>query len=209
MPSNQNIGSTALSVAFLDTLVALLAGIAIFPIVFANNLEPATGPGLVFVTLPWAFVNMPLGIIFGKLFFVLLSIAALSSAISLLEPGVAWIVESLKTKRYVAAVGLGLIAWVLGIFSALSFDLLSGLTPIGDKNFFDSMDFLSNQVLLPLGGIFIAIFVGWIMKRSNVLEELGIKDRLILKIWFFLVRFVAPTMVALVFIFAVFFGVAT
>ena len=209
MPSNQNIGSTALSVAFLDTLVALLAGIAIFPIVFANNLEPATGPGLVFVTLPWAFVNMPLGIIFGKLFFVLLSIAALSSAISLLEPGVAWIVESLKTKRYVAAVGLGFIAWVLGIFSALSFDLLSGLTPIGDKNFFDSMDFLSNQVLLPLGGIFIAIFVGWIMKRSNVLEELGIKDRLILKIWFFLVRFVAPTMVALVFIFAVFFGVAT
>ncbi|SVD10440.1 uncharacterized protein METZ01_LOCUS363294, partial [marine metagenome] len=173
MPSNQSIGSTALSVAFLDTSVALLAGIAIFPIVFANNLEPATGPGLVFVTLPWAFVNMPLGIIFGKLFFVLLSIAALSSAISLLEPGVAWIVESLKTKRYVAAVGLGLIAWVLGIFSALSFDLLSGLTPIGDKNFFDSMDFLSNQVLLPLGGIFIAIFVGWIMKRSNVLEELG------------------------------------
>ena len=209
MPSNQNIGSTALSVAFLDTLVALLAGIAIFPIVFANNLEPATGPGLVFVTLPWAFVNMPLGIIFGKLFFVLLSIAALSSAISLLEPGVAWIVESLKIKRYVAAAGLGLIAWVLGIFSALSFDLLSGLTPIGDKNFFDSLDFLSNQVLLPLGGIFIAIFVGWIMKQSNVLEELGIKGRFMFKIWFFLVRFVAPTMVALVFIFAVFFGVVS
>ena len=209
MPSKQSIGSTALSVAFLDTSVALLAGIAIFPIVFANNLEPATGPGLVFVTLPWAFVNMPLGIIFGKLFFVLFSIAALSSAISLLEPGVAWIVESLKIKRYVAAVGLGLIAWVLGIFSALSFDLLSGLTPIGDKNFFDSLDFLSNQVLLPLGGIFIAIFVGWIMKQSNVLEELGIKARFVFKIWFFLVRFVAPTMVALVFIFAVFFGVVS
>ena len=137
----------------------------------------------------------------------MLSIAALSSAISLLEPGVAWIVESLKTKRYIAAGGLGLIAWTLGIFSALSFDSLSGLTPIGDKNFFDSMDFLSNQVLLPLGGIFIAIFVGWVMKRKNVVEELAINDGIILKIWFFLLRFIAPTMVALVFVFAVFFGV--
>ena len=209
MPANQNIGSTTLSVAFLDTLVALLAGIAIFPIVFANNLEPATGPGLVFVPFPWAFVNMPFGIIFGKLFFVLLSIAALSSAISLLEPGVAWIVESLKTKRYIAAGGLGFIAWVLGILSALSFNLLSGFNLIGERNFFDSMDFLSNQVLLPLGGIFIAIFVGWVMKRNNVIEELELKDGLILKTWFFLLKFLAPIMVALVFIFAVFFGVVS
>ena len=209
MPANQNIGSTALSVAFLDTLVALLAGIAIFPIVFANNLEPAVGPGLVFVTLPWAFVNMPLGIIFGKLFFVLLTIAALSSAISLLEPGVAWIVESLKIKRYIAAAGLGFIAWALGIVSALSFDLLAGFTPIGDKNFFDSLDFLSNQVLLPLGGIFIAIFVGWVMKRSDVFEELNLKEGLVLKTWFFLLKFVSPLVVGLIFVLAVFFGVVT
>ena len=209
MPANQNIGSTALYVAFLDTLVALLAGIAIFPIVFANNLEPAVGPGLVFVTLPWAFDNMPLGIIFGKLFFVLLTIAALSSAISLLEPGVAWIVESLKIKRYIAAAGLGFIAWTLGIFSALSFDLLAGFTPIGDKNFFDSLDFLSNQVLLPLGGIFIAIFVGWVMKRSDVFEELNLKEGLVLKAWFFLLKFVSPLVVGLIFVLAVFFGVVT
>ena len=209
MPANQNIGSTALYVAFLDTLVALLAGIAIFPIVFANNLEPAVGPGLVFVTLPWAFVNMPLGIIFGKLFFVLLTIAALSSAISLLEPGVAWIVESLKIKRYIAAAGLGFIAWTLGIFSALSFDLLAGFTPIGDKNFFDSLDFLSNQVLLPLGGIFIAIFVGWVMKRSDVFEELNLKEGLVLKAWFFLLKFVSPLVVGFIFVLAVFFGVVT
>jgi len=209
MPKKQKIGSTALSVAFLDTVVALLAGIAIFPIVFANNLEAATGPGLVFVTLPWAFVNMPLGIIFGKLFFILLSIAALSSAISLLEPGVAWIVESLKIKRYLSAIGLGLIAWTLGIFSALSFNLLSGFTLIGDKNFFDSLDFLSNQILLPLGGIFIAVFVGWVMKRSDVLQELDIRKGMVLKIWFFLLRFVSPLMVGLVFVLAVFFGVVT
>ena len=187
--------------------MAILAGIAIFPIVFANNLEAAAGPGLVFVTLPWAFVNMPLGLIFGKLFFVLLSIAALSSAISLLEPGVAWVVESLKTKRYVAAAALGLIAWTLGILSALSFNLLSDFTPIGDRNFFDSMDFLSNQILLPLGGIFIAIFVGWIMKRENVLEELEIKEGWVLKVWYFLLKFLSPALVGVVFVAAVFFGV--
>ena len=209
MPGDQNIGSTALSVAFLDTTVALLAGIAIFPIVFANGLEPASGPGLVFVTLPWAFVNIPLGLIFGKLFFVLLSIAALSSAISLLEPGVAWVVESLKVKRTVAALGLGIVAWTLGIFSALSFDLLSSYT-IGGKNFFDSMDFLSNQILLPLGGILIAIFVGWVMRRKNVLEELFVQEEgTIIKVWFLLLKYIAPFMVAMVFIFAVFFGVVT
>jgi NSS family neurotransmitter:Na+ symporter len=137
----------------------------------------------------------------------LLSIAALSSAISLLEPGVAWIVESLKTKRYIAAGGLGLIAWTLGILSALSFNLISDFTPIGDRNFFDSMDFLSNQVLLPLGGILIAIFVAWVMKREHVLEELGIKEGWLLKIWFFLLKFLSPLMVGIVFVAAVFFGI--
>ena len=150
---------------------------------------------------------MPLGLIFGKLFFVLLSIAALSSAISLLEPGVAWVVESLKTKRYIAAGALGLVAWTLGILSALSFDLLSDFTPIGDRNFFDSMDFLSNQILLPLGGIFIAIFVGWVMKRENVLEELEINEGWILKAWYFLLKFLSPVLVGVVFVAAVFFGV--
>ena len=150
---------------------------------------------------------MPLGIIFGKLFFILLSIAALSSAISLLEPGVAWIVESLKTKRYIAAGGLGLIAWTLGILSALSFNLISDFTPIGDRNFFDSMDFLSNQVLLPLGGILIAIFVAWVMKREHVLEELEIKEGWLLKIWFILLKFLSPLMVGIVFVAAVFFGI--
>ena len=207
MPSDQNIAPTALSVAMLDTSVAILAGIAIFPVVFANGLEPSSGPGLVFVTLPWAFVNMPLGIIFGKLFFILLSIAALSSAISLLEPGVAWVVESLKISRLKAAVGLGLVAWILGIFSALSFDLLSEYTFIAGKNFFDSMDFLSNQILLPLGGIFIAIFVGWVMKPKHVLSELGLQRGFFLNTWFFLLKYVAPVMVALILILAVFFGV--
>ena len=200
MPANQNIGRTAVSVAALDTGVALLAGIAIFPIVFANWLAPSEGPGLVFVTLPIAFSAMPLGILFGTLFFVLLSIAALSSSISLIEPGVAWLIESLKIKRTTATIILGFTAWFLGLFSALSFNLISEFTIFG-KNFFDATDFLTNQIMLPLGGIFIAIFVGWIMKKEHVLDELGFKENFIFKAWYFSVRFVAPTLVGLVFLY--------
>ena len=200
MPADQNIGKTALSVAALDTGVALLAGIAIFPIVFANGLEPTEGPGLVFVTLPIAFANMPLGVLFGTLFFILLSIAALSSSISLIEPGVAWVVESLKTKRSYAAIALGVFAWTLGVFSALSFNLMSEFKIFG-MNFFDFTDFLTNQIMLPLGGIFIAIFVGWVMKKQDVLDELQIEDGIIFKCWFFVVRFVAPVMVGMVLIY--------
>jgi len=200
MPANQDIGKTAVSVAALDTGVALLAGIAIFPIVFANGLAPSEGPGLVFVTLPIAFSAMPFGILFGTLFFVLLSIAALSSSISLIEPGVAWLIESLKIKRITATVLLGFTAWFIGLFSALSFNLLSEFTILG-KNFFDATDFLTNQIMLPLGGIFIAIFVGWIMKKEDVLDELGFQENFIFKAWYFSVRFVAPTLVGLVFLY--------
>ena len=199
MPANQNIGRTAVSVAALDTGVALLAGIAIFPIVFANGLAPSEGPGLVFVTLPIAFSAMPLGILFGTLFFVLLSIAALSSSISLIEPGVAWLIESLKIKRTTATIILGFTAWFLGLFSALSFNLISEFTIFG-KNFFDATDFLTSQIMLPLGGIFIAIFVGWIMKKEHVLDGLGFKEDFIFKAWYFSVRYIAPTLVSLVFL---------
>ena len=199
MPANQNIGRTAVSVAALDTGVALLAGIAIFPIVFANGLAPSEGPGLVFVTLPIAFSAMPLGILFGTLFFVLLSIAALSSSISLIEPGVAWLIESLKIKRTTATIILGFTAWFIGLFSALSFNLISEFTIFG-RNFFDATDFLTSQIMLPLGGIFIAIFVGWIMKKEHVLDGLGFKEDFIFKAWYFSVRYIAPSLVGLVFL---------
>lgn len=199
MPPNQNIGKTAISVAALDTGVALLAGIAIFPIVFANGLAPSEGPGLVFVTLPIAFSAMPFGILFGTLFFVLLSIAALSSSVSLIEPGVAWLIESLRIKRKTATILLGFTAWFIGLFSALSFNLISEFTIFG-RNFFDATDFLTSQIMLPLGGIFIAIFVGWIMKKEHVLEGLGFKEDIIFKAWYFSVRYIAPVLVGLVFL---------
>ena len=190
---------TAISVAALDTGVALLAGIAIFPIVFANGLAASEGPGLVFVTLPIAFSAMPFGVFFGTLFFILLSIAALSSSISLIEPGVAWLIESLKIKRITATLGLGLVAWSLGILSALSFNLLGEFTIFGRN--FDATDFLTNQIMLPLGGIFIAIFVGWKMKKEDVLEELKIKEGLLFKLWYFSVRYISPVMVGCVFLY--------
>ena len=199
MPADQNIGKTAISVAALDTGVALLAGIAIFPIVFANGLAPSEGPGLVFVTLPIAFSAMPFGILFGTLFFVLLSIAALSSSISLIEPGVAWLIESLRIKRKTATILLGFTAWFIGLFSALSFNLISEFTIFG-RNFFDATDFLTSQIMLPLGGIFIAIFVGWIMKKEHVLEGLGFKEDIIFNAWYFSVRYIAPVLVGLVFL---------
>jgi len=199
MPSNQSIVYTAFSVAALDTLVALLAGIAIFPIVFSNGLTPSGGPGLVFQTLPLAFSSMPMGSIFGVIFFVLLSIAALSSSISLLEPSVAWFIESWKIKRRNAAILLGSFAWTLGIFSALSFNLMSDFK-ISGMNFFDFSDFITNQIMLPLGGIFIAIFVGWVMKEQDILEETGLTITFGYKAWRIVLRYVAPVLVAGVFI---------
>jgi NSS family neurotransmitter:Na+ symporter len=197
MPADQNIGRTALTVASLDTAVALLAGIAIFPIVLANGLEASAGPGLVFETLPIAFANMPLGPLFGTLFFILLSIAALSSSISLIEPGVAWLVESLKIRRSYAAIALGCFAWVLGVFSALSFNLIKEFK-ISNMSVFNFTDFLTSQIMLPLGGIFIAIFVGWVMKKQDILEELQMREGVVFKSWYFVVRFIAPVMVGAV-----------
>ena len=134
------------------------------------------------------------------MFFILLSIAELSSSISLIDTGVAWLIESLKIKRITATLGLGLVAWSLGILSALSFNLLGEFTIFG-RNFFDATDFLTNQIMLPLGGIFIAIFVGWKMKKEDVLEELKIKEGLLFKLWYFSVRYISPVMVGCVFLY--------
>ena len=119
---------------------------------------------------------------------------------SLIEPGVAWLIESLKIKSITATLLLGFVAWFLGLFSALSFNLLSEFTIFG-RNFFDATDFLTNQIMLPLGGIFIAIFVGWKMRKEDVLEELNIEENLIFKFWYFSVRYISPVMVGCVFLY--------
>ena len=204
MPKDQKVVPTSFTVASLDTLVAVLAGMAIFPIIFAFNLEPNSGPGLVFVSMLSAFNQMQFGQLIGPIFFILLSIAALSSSISLLEPGVAFLSEEGYLSRKNSALAISLFAWSLGIGTALSFNILSGFELISGKNFLDSLDFIANQILLPFGGMMIAIFVGWFMKKELIINEIGYVNLIIYKLWRFFIKFIAPTSVALIFISQIF-----
>ncbi len=198
MPREHSIGRSVLTIAFLDTAFALLVGLAIFPIVFANGLEPASGPGLMFVTLPLAFGNLPAGALVGTVFFVLVVIAALTSAISIAEPFVAWAVEK-GMSRLVAATIIGATSWFLGIFSILSFNWLAGDEyKLFGRTFFDNLDFLTTNILLPLGGLLIAVFAGWAMKETKVMKELEMKNQAVYIAWRIAVRIVAPLGILLV-----------
>ncbi len=207
MPDHSNVARTVVMIGFLDTLIALVAGLAIFAIVFANPvLSPTGGPGLMFQSLPIAFGNMPGGQIFGTLFFALVAVAAWSSAVSLVEPGVAWLGESKQFNRVKAVAILGGIAWFLGIFALLSFNALGDWKPILllKKTPFDFLDFLTSQLMLPLGGLFIALFVGWKMNKAIVAKELEAEGHPMFEIWLFVVRYISPVLVAAVFVFALY-----
>ena len=199
MPKDQQVVSSSFTVASLDTLIAMLAGLAIFPIIFAFNLEPNSGPGLVFVSMLSAFNQMQFGQLIGPLFFILLSVAALSSSISLLEPGVAYLSEEGILSRKRSAEIISFFIWVLGIGSVLSFNIWSDVDIILGKNFLDSMDLIANQILLPLGGMLIAIFVGWFMKESLIKDEIGNTNNALYLIWRIFVKFVAPLCVGYIF----------
>ncbi|WP_031432719.1 sodium-dependent transporter [Methylomarinum vadi] len=198
LPRHISIAKTAIYIAGADTIVALLAGIAIFPIVFANGLEPGAGPGLIFQTLPIAFGNMSGGWLFGFLFFVLLVFAALSSSISLIEPAVAWLVENKGMDRHSACIWSGLVTWLLGVAVAFSFNIWSDIT-LFDKSIFDLLDYLTANLMLPLGGLCIALFAGWMMKRQHTLQELEMPEQQY-GVWKFLICYIAPAAVFLVFL---------
>lgn len=192
-----SIATTVLTIALLDTVVALVAGMSIFPVVFANGLEPGAGPGLLFQTLPLAFSQMPAGAWFGTLFFVLVLFAAWTSSISLLEPLVAWRVEAGWSRRQATLV-LALAAWVIGIGSVLSFNLWQDVTLFG-KTVFGVLDFLTTNIMLPVGGLLIAIFAGWVMKDSHVRKELAMKNFRVYLGWRVAVRIIAPLAILAVF----------
>jgi NSS family neurotransmitter:Na+ symporter len=199
LPKNTSIARTTITIAGMDTLVALLAGMAIFPIVFANGLEPGSGPGLIFQTLPLAFGHMPGGTFFGTLFFILLVFAAWTSAISLIEPVVAWLVENRNMSRVYAAMLTGMVTWLLGVGTVLSFNLWSGEEyQLFGKTLFDLFDYLTANIMLPMGGMLIAIFCAWVMSRQSTLDELGMGDKMGFRLWLFLVSFVAPVAVLVV-----------
>jgi len=202
LPDDASIGHTTVTIAFADTLVAIMAGLAIFPLVFAYGLEVGSGPGLIFVTLPIAFGQMPYGQIFGTGFFILLLFAAWTSSISLLEPAVAWLVENRGIARPKSAAIAGLIAWTLGIGSVLSFNLWQDYK-LFDKTYFDIMDYVTSNILLPFGGLLIAIFTAWLMSRKTVVAELGLGDGFVFQAWLIVVRYVAPIGVVVIFLHAV------
>ena len=201
LPEETSITGASTAVVAADTSIAILAGLVIFPLVFANGLDPADGPGLVFDTLPLAFGQMTGGSFFATVFFVLLSFAAWTSAIGLMEPAVAWMVERYNRTRAQAAMLVGGSIWALGFGSLLSFNLLADVTFLRGT-IYDNVDYLTSNIMLPLGGVFIAIFAGWVMCRNSTADELGSAGTMY-KLWRFLARFVAPLGILFVFLKAI------
>jgi len=199
LPKDVSISKTVFLIAGTDTTVALLAGIAIFPIVFASGLEPAAGPGLIFQTLPVAFGNMTGGWLFGILFFVMLVFAALSSSISLIEPAVAWLVENKDMSRKQACIWSGSVTWLLGLGTIFSFNVWAEFK-IFDRTIFQLLDYLTANLMLPIGGFCIAVFAGWIMKQQHTEHELDMPNPLSYQVWKVLICYVAPAAVFLVFL---------
>jgi NSS family neurotransmitter:Na+ symporter len=196
LPSQASISHNVVIIAAMDTLVAVVSGLAIFPIVFANGLEPQLGAGMVFKVLPIAFGQMAGGQLFGTVFFVLLVFAGWTSAISLLEPVVAWLVENLSLGRVRASVVAGTLAWLLGILSLLSLNRWSGITLFG-KGFMELFEYVSANLMLPLGGLLIAIFAGWVLSAEASRDEFSMRDPSY-RIWRFLIRYIAPVAVGII-----------
>ncbi len=206
MDRSTSIVKASIVVAAADGGVALLAGLAIFPIVFAHGLSPAEGPGLIFATLPVAFGQMPAGAWLGPMFFVLMAVAALTSAITILETVVAAVEDysGMPRARIVALVGA--LLWVAGLGTVFSFNLLRDFHPLGifpafdDRTIFESLDYVVSNFMMPAGGMLIAMLAGWGLKRSAIAEELDIDGRRWLDLWRPLVRYLVPLAIAMVFV---------
>ena len=207
LPKDVNLFKSAITISLGDTLVALLAGLAIFPIVFANGLDPAGGPGLIFVTLSTAFAKMPGGTIIGSAFFIMILFAALTSSISMLETMTARATEVRGLSRTKAAVAIGSCTFVLGLLTVFSFSSWENFYPLGNiavfagKTPFDLIDYLVQNILMPIGGLLYAVFAGWWLSKESLVEEIGIGDGAVFKTWLLLARIFAPLVVGVIFVF--------
>lgn len=201
-----SIPQNAFIVVGADTLVALLAGFAIFPLVFAHGLAPDAGEGLVFQTLPIAFGELPGGRFFASVFFFLLFAAAITSCIGNFAPVVAWTEEKFGMSHARAAITAGFAMWFLGLGSALSFNMLSDFHPLEfigtfeGKTIYDTFDFVMANTLLPVGAFLTAIFIGWFASRDSIREEIGLPEGLAFTTWRVLIRFVVPVALAVIFL---------
>ena len=201
LPKDQKLGSSAFSVSMLNIGISLMAGLVIFPAVFALGYSPDEGPGLVFIILPAVFEQIPFGAFFMLMFFILLLFATLTSSIAMLETVVSIGIKNAYDKRKRAAWIYGLVIFLVGIPSALSFGVFSDIKILG-KTFFDFADFLTSSIGLPLGALLISIFAGYVVKKSELIEELNISP-VTFNSWYFIVRYLAPVAIILVFINAV------
>lgn len=195
-----NLNHISLQVISTDTLVAVLAGVAILPAVFAFHIDPQAGPGLVFLTLPKVFLSMPFGQLWSVLFFLLLTFAALTSAISLLEVVVAYMVEEKKMSRIRATIITTLGITTLGVFSTLSFGPLKDIEFFG-LSIFDSFDFISSNILLPAGGILLCIFAGWRLDHAVLYSELSNEGKIKLRffrLYIVILKYLAPACIFLI-----------
>jgi neurotransmitter:Na+ symporter, NSS family len=197
LPKNINLPTAAVGVSFADTGFALLAGLAIFPAVFAFGMDPGAGPGLIFITLPAVFELMPFGQFFSVLFFLLISLAALTSAISILEVPVAFFMRKFEWTRKKTTWIIGTIIFLFGIPSSLSLGAWSGFTIFG-LGFFDAVDFLASNLLLPLGGLLTALYVGWALGKKKSLEIGDLSESVWGKLWIFSLKFIAPVLIIIV-----------
>ncbi len=200
MPREGSVKSAVSIIVVVDTLVAIVAGLAIFSIVFSQGLEEAQSVGLLFVTAPEAFGSLPLGWFFGGLFFLFVSLAAFTSAISLAEPSVAYFVEKFKAKRWIVAAIIGAITWFLGLLSVFSFNVLGDFKPLFDWTFFDLFDKSVTWFVMPLGGLFIVIFVGYFLPWERVRNAMNIQSEFGWKIWLVSIRYIAPLSILAIFL---------
>jgi NSS family neurotransmitter:Na+ symporter len=198
---DQNIPATALKVMLADLSVSILAGLAIFPAVFAFGFKPDAGPALLFQTIPAVFASMPLGNIFVVIFFILTAIAATGAMLSLMEVPVAFLNERLGLSRRIATLLTVVVLALVGSSAALSSSMLADVKVLG-KTFFDLFDYTSSNVLLPLGGLFICLFTAWVYGRPAIQQALSNQGSLnnqgVIHAFIFLVRYVAPILVVLV-----------
>ena len=207
---NENIAASSAWISFFDTAFAVIAGLAIIPAVYAiarmNGVDPnvSAGPGLVFITLPGVFKSMPLGGVAALLFFLTLLLAAITSAISLMEVVVAFIIEELRRSRVRAVLTSFLLCGGVGVFCSLSFGPLEGFKLFG-LSVFDFFDYITSNILLPVGGLLLAVFAGWRLKRANYLDELTNCGNLNIPRWlaltiYYLVKLVAPLAISVIFL---------
>ncbi|WP_290788974.1 sodium-dependent transporter [Halomonas sp.] len=204
MSSEISLTRTALAIAVVDTAVAMVAGLAIFSLVFGAGLDAGQGPGLMFVTLPLAFADMPFGALVGGVFFILVLGAAISSSISLIEPVAAFLVERFDLTRPQAVFAMVVASWALGLLTVASFNVYAEGTifhTLFGRSAFDFIELLTN-IFMPLGGLLIALFAGWALTHSEVMKEMRTNETWF-AIWRLLVRFVAPAAVAFVFLRAI------